>query len=127
MLASKVAHRWYQMGVILGVPVAQLEDIRLDEDLAGDRESAMFTKFLRSYSDILQPTWQLLVDAVGHKAGGDNLRLAQTLSRIIAEKFPGMFKVMGQARVRKWSNFKIFLISRMKVESEVYHNPCICG
>ena len=95
MLNSKVTHRWYQIGVILGVPVSKLEEIRLDEELAGDRESesAMFTNFLSSDSNILQPTWQLLVDAVGHKAGGNNQRLAETLSSRVAEKFPGMFYV----------------------------------
>ena len=95
MLASKVAHRWYQMGVILGVSVAQLEDIRLGNESAGDCERVVFTKFLSADRDTLRPTWQLLVDAVGHKAGGDNLRLAQALSSSVAEKFPGMFVLLG--------------------------------
>ena len=91
MLDSKVAHRWYQMGVILGVPVDQLENIRLKNDDAGDCERVMFTKFLSADRDSLRPTWQLLVDAVGHKAGGNNLGLAQNLSKKVAERFPGMF------------------------------------
>ena len=99
MLASKVAHRWYQMGVILGVPVAQLENIRLKNADAGDCERVMFTKFLSADREALRPTWQLLVDAVGHKAGGNNVGLAQTLSNKVAERFPGMLMCH---QVRNW-------------------------
>lgn len=85
MLNSEVAYRWYQMGVILGVSVGKLKEIRLSQPTAQNSEMEMFTEFLRTNKD----TWQLLVDAVGHEAGGNNLKLAQTLSKKIAKKLSG--------------------------------------
>lgn len=89
MLDSEVAHRWYQIGVILGVSVGKLEAIRSSKQPAQNNEMMMFTEFLKTNKDALSGTWQLLVDAVGHEAGGNDLRLAQTLSKKIAKKLSG--------------------------------------
>lgn len=85
LLESKVAPRWYQMGTCLGVPVANLEEIRLLQASARESERRMFEALLQSHNKNLPRTWQLLVDSVGHKAGGNNQRLAKLLSK----KFPG--------------------------------------
>ena len=85
MLEGKVAPRWYQMGVSLGTPVSDLEGIRLSKKPARESERMMFEALLLSDNKRLPRTWQLLVDSVGHKAGGNNQRLAKSLSK----KLPG--------------------------------------
>ena len=86
MLGGKVAPRWYQMGVSLGTPVADLEEIRLSKNPAKDSERKMFQALLASDNVRLPRTWQLLVDSVGHKAGGNNQRLAKSLSKKLSGK-----------------------------------------
>lgn len=82
LLNYKVAARWYQMGVVLGVPVSELESIRNGKDTdAGIREAAMLRTWLKT--SLLPQTWQVLVDAVGHDAGGNH----RAQARKIATKF----------------------------------------
>ena len=80
LLAAKVAPRWYQMGVVLGVQVEVLERIRLKNDPAKDSEREMFDAWLNNGSLKLLQTWQLLVDAIGHEAGGNHRKLAKTVA-----------------------------------------------
>ena len=89
MLALRVAARWYQMGVCLGARVADLESIRLSRLPAGDSERMMLDAWLKN-GDLPQ-TWQVLVDSVGHVAGGNNRRLAGKLSKKVAAKVSGMY------------------------------------
>ena len=48
MLSNTVAARWYQMGVVMGVPPSDLEIIRESPELhgAGEREAAMLKAWL---------------------------------------------------------------------------------
>ena len=48
MLSNTVAARWYQMGVVMGVPPSDLEIIRESPDYhgAGEREAAMLKAWL---------------------------------------------------------------------------------
>jgi hypothetical protein len=77
MLDSKVAARWYQLGITLGARVSDLEMIRLEKQPALDCERMMLQEWLRNCDNT---TWQRLVDSVGHVAGGNHQRLARTLS-----------------------------------------------
>ena len=77
MLDSKVAARWYQLGITLGAQVSDLEMIRLEKQPALDSERMMLQEWLRNCDNT---TWQRLVDSVGHVAGGNHQRLARTLS-----------------------------------------------
>ena len=86
MLGAKVAPRWYQMGVTLGTRVADLEAIRLSKLPAQDSEKMMLDAWLKNTD---MTTWQWLVDAVGHSAGGNYQRLAKTLAKKIAAKLAG--------------------------------------
>ena len=82
MLDGEVAARWYQMGVVLGAKVRDLEAIRLVPERAlsaTQREGRMLTDWLTNCQEIA--TWQRLVDAVGHEAGGDYKGLAGKLSK----------------------------------------------
>ena len=89
MLEAKVAPRWYQMGVTLGVPVAHLEAVRLNRNLSvQESERGMLDAWLKN-ADPERTTWQWLVDAVGHSAGGNYQRLAKTLAKKIAAKLAG--------------------------------------
>ena len=87
MLNAKVAARWYQVGVVLGSKVSDLEEIRMKHASAKESEKEMFEMWLTNCDD--EATWQRLVDAVGHKAGGNNLRLASALSKNIDKKLSG--------------------------------------
>ena len=91
LLAAKVAPRWYQMGVVLGVQVAVLESIRLKNNPAKGSEREMFDAWLKSAS--LPQTWQVLVDAIGHEAGGNHRKLAKTVSRKVSTQPSGIYTV----------------------------------
>lgn len=77
MLESKVAARWYQMGITLGAQVSDLEMIRLEKFPAIESERMMLQAWLTNCDNT---TWQWLVDSVGHVAGGNHQRLARSLS-----------------------------------------------
>ena len=59
MLSNSVAARWYQMGVVMGVPPSDLEIIRESPEYhgAGEREAAMLKAWLER--GILPKTWQV--------------------------------------------------------------------
>lgn len=80
LLGNKVAARWYQMGIVMGVNIEQLEIIRLDPTgrPVSERETAMISSWLRQ--SLLPQTWQVLVDAVQHEAGGQNKALAKSIA-----------------------------------------------
>ena len=61
MLNHYVAARWYQMGVVLGVPPSDLEIIRESPEYhgAGEREAGMLKAWLER--GILPRTWQVRV------------------------------------------------------------------
>ena len=59
MLSNYVAARWYQMGVVLGVPPSDLEIIRESPEYhgAGQREAGMLKAWLERGT--LPKTWQV--------------------------------------------------------------------
>ena len=59
MLNNSVAARWYQMGVVMGVPPSDLEIIRESPEYhgAGEREAGMLKAWLERGS--LPRTWQV--------------------------------------------------------------------
>ena len=78
LLGSKVAGRWYQMGVTLGAPISDLDSIRVRKLHPVNSEEQMLKSWLVNGNRI---TWQWLVDSVGHPAGGNHLKLAKQLAR----------------------------------------------
>ena len=84
-LLERVVSRWYEIGVLLGVRVADLNLIQSDETLdQRERLGAMLKAWLDKTS--CEHSWRVLVDAVDHEAGGNNPAEAEK----IAEKHPGM-------------------------------------
>ena len=59
MLTNSVAARWYQMGVVLGVPPSDLEIIKESPEFhgAGEREAGMLKAWLER--GVLPHTWQV--------------------------------------------------------------------
>ena len=59
MLNNSVAARWYQMGVVMGVPPSDLEIIRESPEYhgAGEREAGMLKAWLERGS--LPRTWRV--------------------------------------------------------------------
>ena len=84
LLENEVAARWYQMGIVMGVRVKDLQMIRDDNQLAADKFKAMIDSWLKN--SLLPQTWQLLVDAVEHSAGGNNGFLARQIAEALAKK-----------------------------------------
>ena len=81
LLENKVAARWYQMGIVLGVPLAELEIIRLNpamQQSVFDQQTAMIQVWLQQ--SLLPRTWQVLVDAIEHQAGGQSRLLAREVA-----------------------------------------------
>ena len=71
-----VAQRWYQIGLQLGVEVHRLEEIH-----ESDKEClrAMLKTGIETDPDCM--TWQSIVEAVGHAAGGNNNALAGDIAK----------------------------------------------
>ena len=78
-----VEHRWYQLGVLLGLPVHTLDGFQENYDDLRDRLRVMLQEWLqKGYTGEYEvPSWQVLVDAVEHSAGGENPRLAGELAK----------------------------------------------
>jgi hypothetical protein len=87
MLNNSVAARWYQMGVVMGVPPSDLEIIRESPDYhgAGEREAGMLKAWLER--GFLPRTWQVLVDAVEDRAGGNHKVLAKKIASSPLESY----------------------------------------
>ena len=69
-----VAQRWYQIGLQLGVAVHRLDKIH------GNDEECLCTMLktgIEIYPDCM--TWQSIVEAVGHTAGGNDSALAANI------------------------------------------------
>ena len=79
---DEVEHRWYQLGVLLGLPVHTLDGYQEDYDDISERQHAMLQEWLqKGYTGGYEvPSQQVLVDAVEHSAGGENPRLASKLA-----------------------------------------------
>ena len=79
---DEVEHRWYQLGVLLGLPVHTLDGYQENYDELRDRLREMLQEWLKKgYTGEYEvPSWQVLVDAVEHSAGGENPRLAAKLA-----------------------------------------------
>ena len=90
LLSSKVTSRWFQMGVVMGVPIAALESIRTSSDLTGsvERETAMLRCWIEQ-RPLLPRTWQVLVEAVENRAGGNYRILARDMSLKIPSLIEG--------------------------------------
>ena len=80
---DEVEHRWYQLGVLLGLPVHTLDGYQENYDDLGDRLREMLQEWLKKgYTEEYEvPSWQVLVDAVEHSAGGENPKLAGELAK----------------------------------------------
>ena len=79
---DEVEHRWYQLGVLLGLPVHTLDGYQENYDELRDRLRVMLQEWLKkgNMGEYEVPSWQVLVDAVEHSAGGENPRLAAKLA-----------------------------------------------
>ena len=79
---EEVEHRWYQLGVLLGLPVHTLNGFQENYEDLSERLRAMLQEWLKkgNTGEYETPSWQVLVDAVEHSAGGGNPRLAGELA-----------------------------------------------
>ena len=80
---KEVEHRWYQLGVLLGLPVHILDGFQENYDDLSHRLRAMLQEWLKkgNTGEYEIPSWQVLVNAVEHSAGGGNPRLAGELAK----------------------------------------------
>ena len=86
-LLDQVVARWYEIGVLLGVRVGDLNVIQSDVTLSQkERLYKTLKAWLTGSGDGVEHSWCVLVDAVDHQAGGNNPAEAMKIAR----KHPGM-------------------------------------
>ena len=89
----EVAHKWKRIGLALRLSWNLLEKIHCENH--GDMENCLrdvLTQWLRKVyktSVLGDPSWKLLVEAVAHRAGGNDCALADK----IAKKYNGQYCV----------------------------------
>ena len=77
-----VTARWKYIGLALRLSPALLETIESDRGNLQDRLTEVLTQWLNHNYDTKrfgEPTWELLAEAVGHPAGGNNSALADEI------------------------------------------------
>jgi len=79
---EEVEHRWYQLGVLLGLPVHTLNGFQENYEDLSERLRAMLQEWLKkgNTGEYEKPSLQVLVNAVEHSAGGGNPRVAGELA-----------------------------------------------
>ena len=78
-----VAHNWRRLGLALRLHPPQLDRIEKDKSDVISRLEAVLTAWLnKNYDTTLfgPPSWELLVAAVAHPAGGNNRALAEQIA-----------------------------------------------
>ena len=78
-----VAHNWRRLGLALRLHPPQLDRIEKDKLDVISRLEAVLTAWLnKNYDTTLfgSPSWELLVAAVAHPAGGNNRALAEQIA-----------------------------------------------
>ena len=78
----EVAVRWRDIGLTLGLTDPQLQRIEADNNDITSCLTAMLRDWLdRSYDALRHgvPSWQILSEAVRHRAGGNNPCLADSI------------------------------------------------
>ena len=119
-----VATNWRSIGIALRLKFDVLETIKLQ--CSGDPRaclSCMVTEWLKRNYDVKkfgEPTWQKLVEAVDHPAGGANTALAREIAkRHKAEDGTVAIKAAGRSRSAGEASLKAMKIARKcKSESE---------
>ena len=79
-----VADKWKSIGLALRLKPFVLNKIERDYSYVQDRLQSVLTEWLnKAYNTARfgEPSWQLLVAAVAHPAGGNNPTLAQDIAR----------------------------------------------
>ena len=81
-LLDGVFVRWYEIGVLLGVRVGDLNVIQSDGTFS-QKEclSKLLKVWLTGSGDGVERSWRVLVDAVEHPAGGNNPAEAMKMAR----------------------------------------------
>lgn len=79
-LLVNVQSRWYEIGVLLGVPLDQLDMLLQNPDLNSCLDQLRKTVELWLRSREGQRSWQVLVDTVQHHAGGNHPSLAKSIA-----------------------------------------------
>ena len=87
---EQVAHKWYNLGLALGLSPSTLENIKMrgQTDVL-DLLTSMIVEWLKMNHDTNkfgQPTWRRIVEAVRDKTGGGNPALANALARKYSSK-----------------------------------------
>ena len=83
VLMSGVAHKWIEIGLLLGIPYSQLKMLEysdgLDEMVQGVVRAWLEEKYNTQVFG--RPSWRKLVEVVGARAGGSHAALAQEIAR----------------------------------------------
>ena len=79
-----VAYKWYSVGLALGLHPDTLKKIEANDRDVDRRLHEVIDRWLRKLYDTTtygQPSWERLVEAVAHPAGGSDRALADKIAR----------------------------------------------
>ena len=78
-----ISSRYYELGIALRLPPAELDSLRVDESKAARALSGVLQAWLKQNYNTEKhgpPTWRKLVEAVDSPAGGNNHALAKAIA-----------------------------------------------
>ena len=79
----KISSRYYELGIALRLPLAELDSVEVDESKCARALSGVLQTWLKQNYNTEKhgpPTWRKLVEAVGSSAGGNNRALAKAIA-----------------------------------------------
>ena len=79
-----VAHKWMEIGLLLGIRYFQLQMLKSESDGPDEMVRGVMRAWLEEkYNTQVfgRPSWRKLVEVVGARAGGNHAALAQEIAR----------------------------------------------
>ena len=82
VLMHGVAHKWIEIGLLLGIPYSQLKMLEFSDGLDEMVQGVVRAWLEEKYNTQVfgRPTWRKLVEVVGARAGGNHVALAQEIA-----------------------------------------------
>ena len=84
VLMGGVAHKWMEIGLLLGIRYFQLQMLKAESDELIEMVTGVVRAWLEEkYNTQVfgRPSWRKLVEVVGARAGGSHAALAQEIAR----------------------------------------------
>ena len=103
-----ISSRYYELGIALRLPPAELDSVKVDESKSARALSGVLQAWLKHNYNTKKygpPTWRKLVEAVDSPAGGNN----HALAKAIASEHP-----IGNPFLFAWKASKMIITTKGK-------------